>query len=438
MQKAFREINKRKLIVFLLVCCLMWSVKCAFTQETNREGLESGIKVDKIDKKQKTTNNGIQWLSISGNKIIDKNDNEVRLRGVQFDFGSICGDLGRYKMTADIVEFCDDMLDYTVTEEAFVDVKEMGANVLRFSLNTYKDFEYEPYKYKESNFLKLDKQIELAEKHNIYLLISMRQAPGGQNASPNSGNLGKNEFWGNEEYQNRIAALWKNIAERYSDKPIILGYDLLNEPEAPNRAVFNKVMNHISNAIREVDSKHIIVIEGNNWGKNLDRIDPPSDKNTAFSIHFYEPGIYAVKGKGDYPSVIKGQQFNKDALRKALAKRLKHSQGRVVIVGEFGAMSKAGNYLEYDRDVIDLFEGQNLSWIYWNYRNLRGKSDTQAIYYAKPDNEFSKFINDIQRGKPFSSFSDREKADALEALEISNFSVKQDLKDLLIIKGVIK
>ena len=101
-------------------------------------------------------------------------------------------------------------------------------------------------------------------------------------------------------------------------------------------------------------------------------------------------------------------------------------------------MSKAGNYLEYDRDVIDLFEGQNLSWIYWNYRNLRGKSDTQAIYYAKPDNEFSKFINDIQRGKPFSSFSEREKADALEALEISNFSVKQDLKDLLIIKGVIK
>ena len=121
----------------------------------------------------------------------------------------------------------------------------------------------------------------------------------------------------------------------------------------------------------------------------------------AFSIHFYEPGSYAVEGNGEYPSVISGQKFNKDELRKALSKRLKDSRNRPILVGEFSAQTKAGNYLEYDKDIIELFEEKNLNWIYWNYRNIKGKSETQALYYAKTSNNFVQFINEIKKGKDY-------------------------------------
>ncbi len=233
------------------------------------------------------------------------------------------------------------MLEYIVTEENFIDVKSMGINSIRLSLNTYKDFENNSH-----NFGKLDNIIEFAEKKNIYLIISMRQSPGGHNPSNHSGNDGKNELLDNYEDQQRIITLWRTIADRYVNKSIIAGYDLLNEPLAPNSTILNKVYGDISQAIRDVDKNHILFLEGNNWTKSMDWVDNPTDNKTVLSFHFYDPGSYAVDGQGIYPSIIQGQVFNKDALRERLLERLKYIRNinKPIFVGEFGAVTSAENY----------------------------------------------------------------------------------------------
>jgi hypothetical protein len=43
----------------------------------------------------------------------------------------------------------------------------------------------------------------------------------------------------------------------------------------------------ITAAIREVDQKHIIFIEGNGWGNNYNGLIPIWDNNMAFSFHKY-------------------------------------------------------------------------------------------------------------------------------------------------------
>lgn len=131
------------------------------------------------------------------------------------------------------------MLDYVVTEDDFRNIKNMGANIIRLSLNTCKDFEYDtnPFTYREQNFKRLEKLIEWAAKYNIYVIISMRQSPGGHNTSPHSGNNGLNQLWSNATYQKRLIALWHKIAAQYAENPTVAGYDLLNEPAAPNKGI---------------------------------------------------------------------------------------------------------------------------------------------------------------------------------------------------------
>ena len=46
-------------------------------------------------------------------------------------------------------------------------------------------------------------------------------------------------------------------------------------------------MMDITTAIREVDKKHIIIIEGNGWGNNYNGILPPWDNNMVLSFHKY-------------------------------------------------------------------------------------------------------------------------------------------------------
>lgn len=380
---------------------------------------------------------GISWLSVSGDKTINEKGEEIRLRGIQIDFGSARGDLDFIDDSdSDQNIFFDNTIDYVITEEDFANIKSMGANSVRLSLNTYKDFENEsaPFTYKENNFEKLDKMIEWAEKYSLYVTISMRQSPGGHNLSPHSGNFGLNQLWVNDDYQKRLIGLWEKIALRYINRSIVVGFDLLNEPEAPDRGSFNNVLNRLTEAIRKVDKNHIIFLEGNSWGKNLDWIDIPSDKNTALSIHFYEPGSYAVNGEGAYPSLIDGQDFNKEALRTKLTQRISYAKelNRPVWVGEFGAVTKAVNYLEYDKDIIDLFEEQSLNWNYWNYKNIKGVPDTQAVYYTTTDNKFLQIISKMSEGEKLSSFPESEISLALESLKTSNFFVKQELKELLI------
>ena len=202
----------------------------------------------------------------------------------------------------------------------------------------------------------------------------MRQTPGGQNIS-HAGNNGLNQLWDDSFYQNKLIALWSKIASRYSHEKIVIGYDLFNEPVAPKKEVLNQIYSDLTNAIRKVDKNHVIFLEGNNWAKDIHEINIQNDKNTALSMHFYTPGIYAVKGELTYPSIIQGKEFNKKTLSAEFNKQIAYAKNNNILlwIGEFGAMSRAGNYLSYDRDLIEIINKHNLSWTYWNYKNIRGR-----------------------------------------------------------------
>ncbi|HPM34447.1 MAG TPA: glycoside hydrolase family 5 protein, partial [Spirochaetota bacterium] len=192
----------------------------------------------------------------------------------------------------------------------FARIKSMGFNSVRFYLN-YGLFENDskPYIYKQSGFDWIDKNIAAARKHGIYIVLNMHVPQGGFQSNGNG-----DELWTNPECRARLTALWKEIAKRYSNEDIIIGYGLLNEP-VPDKSCeqWKDLAQQITDAVRSVDPNHILFIERVNWLKFAsspsDREnmyfpeikDPAPKKNIIYEYHAYSPIEFTHQNAGWIP-----------------------------------------------------------------------------------------------------------------------------------------
>jgi endoglucanase len=123
-------------------------------------------------------------------------------------------------------------------------------------------------------------------------------------------------LWNEVENQNRLKALWTEIARRYKDEIAIGGFDLLNEPYVPEKptleatfAQWQNLAQDITDSIRTVDQNHLIIVEklqnckfiepGKYWEENMNGdmnfflIDDP---NVAYEFHDYTPFKFTAQG----------------------------------------------------------------------------------------------------------------------------------------------
>ena len=74
-------------------------------------------------------------------------------------------------------------------------------------------------------------------------------------------------LWTEPENPKRLCALWTEIAKRYADEPVILGYGLVNEPVVAaasgeeSLALWQSVAQMLTDGIRTVDQNHMIFVE---------------------------------------------------------------------------------------------------------------------------------------------------------------------------------
>ncbi|NCI49697.1 cellulase family glycosylhydrolase [Sediminibacterium roseum] len=154
----------------------------------------------------------------------------------------------------------------------------------------------------EKGFQMTDDLLKWCAANKIYLILDLHATPGGQgNDLPISDrDPSKPLLWQSEANREKMIALWKKLAARYAKEEWIGGYDIINEPnygfEDPKdtrgtsetkNVPLQQLMTDITKAIREVDKKHIIIIEGNGFGNNYNGITPTWDDNLVMSFHKY-------------------------------------------------------------------------------------------------------------------------------------------------------
>lgn len=258
------------------------------------------------------------FLHADGKKIINGYDENVILRGIgtgnwmlmegymmktedvagtQHEFEArLIETIGEDKKN----EFINQWLANHMTRADVDSLKNWGFNSIRLNMH-YKWFtlpvQQETHPGTQTWLLKgfkiIDDLLTWCSANQMYLILDLHAAPGGQgkNANISDYNPTLPSLWESEANKEKTVALWKKIAERYSNNPWIGGYDLLNETnwtfQEANNKPLRDLMERITAAIREVDKNHILFIEGNSYANDFSGLTPPWDNNMAYSFHRY-------------------------------------------------------------------------------------------------------------------------------------------------------
>ncbi len=386
------------------------------------------------------------YLKAEGKRIVDAEGNNVILKGIG---------LGGYMLQEGymlkvpfsgqqyvIRENIEELIGEAKTEEFYnkwknnfiqkadIDsLKAWGFNSVRLPMhyNLYTlPVDQEPQKGKntwlDEGFVMTDSLVSWCKANDMYLILDMHAAPGGQGHDVNISDRdpSKPSLWESEENQDKLVELWKKLAERYKDEPTIGAYDLINEPnwsfegyteDIAKNGVFDTLnkplkdlMVRLTDAVRSVDKNHIIVIEGNGWGNNYKGMLPPWDDNLVLSFHKY------------------WNYNNQEAIQPYLDFREKYNIP--IWLGESGENSNA-----WFTDAISLMEKNNIGWCWWPLKKLGPNNPVQIKI-----NEGYQEILDYWRGtgpKP----SEEEASSALmqlaENTKIENCIIRNGVIDAM-------
>jgi endoglucanase len=263
------------------------------------------------------SNAQVGYLHRDGKKIVDGDGTEVILKGLNFGNSMVqegymmntSGSAGtQHEIKAKLkallgdsltTEFYKAWLNNHVTKADIDSIKSWGMNSVRIPIH----YEYftsltEDVWY-DWGFNFLDSIITWCTQDEIYAIIDLHAAPGGQgtNAYISDYDSSKPSLWHSMANKNKTVALWGEIAARYKNEQWVGGYDLINEtnnddpnnvlPIGANNDSLLILFKRITKEIRKTDSNHILFIEGNGFANDFNGLTPTWDFNMAYSFHKY-------------------------------------------------------------------------------------------------------------------------------------------------------
>ena len=362
-----------------------------------------------------------RFLDIRGNQIVE-DGKPIRLRGTNLGNWMI---LEAYMMGLPSVEyhmrstmratlgearfhaFFDTFMDVSVRDSDIAFLKECGFTLLQVPFN-YRHFlsDGTTAGFEGKGFDYLDKVITLCRRHGLYVLLSCHAAPGCIARDWNAESIcGEVYFWQHEHFQERTAEMWRAIASRYRDEPVVMGYEPLNEPVADNLNVFHRVNMRLLQAIREVDKQHLVVINANMWGQRIDSLRDElfEDPRTMPSTHAYPTTKEPWKKLKSFPGEFEGKAVGEEQLLRFLEPR--HDEQRIhrpLLIGEFGTPQSCAIRTELLDALLSVFERMGWHWTSWDYKDLF----SLGIVSPKADSPWVKFVTSDPVKRITKAFSD--------------------------------
>jgi endoglucanase len=251
------------------------------------------------------------FLKVQGKNIVDSAGNDVILKsigiggwwlqeGYMFEYSSFAKTQSEFKKkiedlvgTENTEIFYDAFRKNFVTRRDVDSIASWGFNSIRLPMHyNLLISASDPDTFLVKGFQLIDSLVGWCRKNKLYLILDLHGAPGGQghDAAISDYDTSKPSLWESQENKDLTVVLWKELARRYTDEKWIGGYDLINEPNwdlGTDNAALRNLYIEITNAIREVDTNHIIFIEGNWFATEFKGLTPPWDDNMVYSFHKY-------------------------------------------------------------------------------------------------------------------------------------------------------
>ena len=328
-----------------------------------------------IENSEKKSEKSLSFIKTKGTKLVDDVGNELILKGTNlgnwmvpegymFKMGKVNAPRKIDELFYELIGpdslqvFWKGFLDNYITHDDIKYLKNIGVNHIRLPFH-YKMFTDDLYMgERNSGFKYFDRLIDWCREEKLYVLLDMHCAPGGQTGDNIDDSYGYPYLFKSKSSQDLMTKIWVDIAKKYKNEPVIIGYDLVNEPIAHyfndelddlNHKLF-LLYSRIIKEIRVVDKEHTIFLNGSNWSGNFDVFEELVDDNVVYEFHKYWFDV------------------NQESIQKYVDFRDKHQVP--IYIGETGE-----NTDEWVNEFRTLLDENEVSWCFWPYKkmnNLRG------------------------------------------------------------------
>jgi len=314
--------------------------------------------------------NTLSFIKTKGTQLVDENGTTIILKGINignwlvpegymFKMNQVNAPRKIDELLYELIGpdslqvFWHTFLDNYITHDDIKYLKQIGCNHIRLPFH-YKLFTQDLYMgQRNAGFTYFDRIIDWCREEKLYVLLDMHCAPGGQTGDNIDDSYGYPYLLKSKSSKDVMTAIWVDIAKKYKDEPVIVGYDLINEPVAHyfqdeidvlNTELLSLYKQTVS-AIRKVDKKHTIFLNGSIWSGNFDVFKEMIDDNVVYEFHKYwfDVNQNAVQNYVDFSN-----------------------QNQVPIyLGESGE-----NTDEWVHDFRSLLDDNNINWCFWPYKKM--------------------------------------------------------------------
>jgi hypothetical protein len=289
------------------------------------------------------------------------------------------------------------------TQEDLDQLAALGANYVNIS-HPGLFAETAPYSLDEDVQDNLDSLLAMIAEADMFAVISFRTGPGRseftfyERGTWFDDSYLNDSVWQDQAAQDAWVEMWRHTAERYHDNPVVVGYDLMVEPNSnglldiwePEEFYsawggtlydWNQLHPRITAAIRQVDADTPILVGGMSFSAVawLPYLETTGDPRTVYTVHQYEPMQYTHQEPPldlGYPGLFDtnwdgvDDQFNRDWLEDLLSNvsQFEATHGVPVAVNEFGLMRWEPSAAEFMDDEMDVFESLGMNYALWQWQ----------------------------------------------------------------------
>jgi hypothetical protein len=325
------------------------------------------------------------------------------------------------------------------TQEDFDELSSMGANYVNIS-HPGIFTERPPYLLDEQALANLDSLVAMAARSDLFVVITFRTGPGRSDFTfyrDGAGDWFDEELlvewvWTDQDAQDTWVEMWRTTAERYHDNPVVVGYDLMCEPNSNDVVLgtyepgdfypryagsiydWNHFYPRLVAGIRQVDAETPILVSSMNWGavRWLPYLQTIDDPHIVYTSHQYEPqsdythqeipAVNTYPGEFDLDWDGLPDSFNQAWLENYLSTISAFQQEHhvPVAVNEFGVKRWVLDAADFMNDEISIFESLGINYALWvwdpNWQPWTSSvNDFNFRYGADPENT-SPVKNELQ------------------------------------------
>jgi aryl-phospho-beta-D-glucosidase BglC (GH1 family) len=308
--------------------------------------------------------------------------------------------LGRERAAA----FWTTFRDRYVTREDIRFIKAAGFNTVRIPLH-YRLFIDDRGTVGGPGWALLDRLLGWMREEGLRAIPDLHAAPGGQTGVNHDDGSGYPLTFYVPRHRSLTVAFWRAVAERYAGDPVILGYDLLNEPIAPYHDVatlnprLEPFYREITAAIRAVDPQRVVILAGAQWSSSFHMLGPPFTDNLAYTYHSF------------------WSSTKRDAIQRHLNFANLHDVP--LFLGETGELTD-----EWNQGFRTLHETHGVGWSFWAYKNLESGSTVVSVPLPPGWPDIVAFVDGRTKTPPDPAVVDRALAAYLDGLDIGRATIR--------------